>query len=335
MRCDICEEIAVDLLTEKHPGYMEELTYKIFECQYCDTQFVNPKTAPENLYESIYTNSDRLPGYDRYHRFATQIKDVDNPLIWLSHQEKAYEFVYHFLRRRSSKGIRILEVGCGLGYLTYALRSAGYNAFGCDLSSDAIKKARSYFGDYYYVADATDIQSLDAVLFDVIVLTELIEHVSDPVSLLSGLKKRLSKGGTILMTTPNKTYANPGAIWETENPPVHLWWFSETGARRMAERAGLEIHFHDFSGAIHASAARPPFLAKDGHVILTAEDFERILAPTGLTGRIFARIEKYSSETASKIRLLRDAVGPAKTTARAWQMGAILTLQQCNIDTAQ
>ena len=82
----------------------------------------------------------------------------------------------------------------------------------------------------------------------------------------------------MLLTTPNKTNDPPGTIWNTENPPVHLWWFSETSLRFIAYRLAANIEFYDFSrysasqGRLaeplpHEPSPRPPFLNESGQVI--------------------------------------------------------------------
>ncbi|MGC1442129.1 MAG: hypothetical protein WA888_16095, partial [Burkholderiaceae bacterium] len=53
--------------------------------------------------------------------------------------------------------------------------------------------------------------------------------------------------GVILITTPNKSYYPPSSIWQTESPPVHLWWFSETSLRIIAKKVGMRARLWDFS----------------------------------------------------------------------------------------
>jgi 2-polyprenyl-3-methyl-5-hydroxy-6-metoxy-1,4-benzoquinol methylase len=61
---------------------------------------------------------------------------------------------------------------------------------------------------------------------NVIVLTEVIEYVDEPVEFMKVLAKLLKKGEHIILTTPNKSFYPKETVWSTENPLVHLWWFS-------------------------------------------------------------------------------------------------------------
>lgn len=93
----------------------------------------------------------------------------------------------------------ILEIGCGEGYVLAALRAAGVRCpmHGIDLSSDAVAEARRN------VSDATfEVASADSLLhgdtrYDLVLMLEVLEHVGDPVRVLS-LSKRSSKRHVVL-----------------------------------------------------------------------------------------------------------------------------------------
>ncbi len=109
----------------------------------------------------------------------------------------------------------------------------------------------------------------DTTGFNTIILTEVIEHLSDPISFLTKLAEHLPDGGEILLTTPNRSVFPDDACWQTEAPPVHFWWFSESGLRLVARRAELNIHFHNFSSEkAEFRSNRPlPYLSKSGELM--------------------------------------------------------------------
>jgi len=145
------------------------------------------------------------------------------------------------------KELRVLEVGCGLGYLTYALIKEGYNATGLDISQNAIDEAIKTYGNYYICANVMDYTDQNKKLFDVVILTEVIEHVEEPIIFLKSLTNLLSKRGIIILTTPNKTIFPTNNIWKTDLPPIHLWWFSEDSMQYIANKINANIHFIDFT----------------------------------------------------------------------------------------
>jgi hypothetical protein len=49
------------------------------------------------------------------------------------------------------------------------------------------------------------------------------------------------------LTTPNKTIYPANIIWNTDLPPVHLWWFSENSMRYIANKLNASVQFVDFT----------------------------------------------------------------------------------------
>ena len=135
----------------------------------------------------------------------------------------------------------------GLGYLTYAIASEGYNIKGLDISSDAIKEARHRFGDYFICEDVFKYADGQTETFDLVILTEVIEHVSEPVNFCKALTRLLNPGGKLFISTPNKSAFWKEEYWYTELPPVHLTWFSEESFREISKQTGLKISFFDFT----------------------------------------------------------------------------------------
>jgi len=240
--CPLCKQQAI-ILTRDHPGYLEPARFSIAECSSCDVQFANPMEPSESVYERIYEHAATLPGYSRYAWYADQVFRRKNPLRWLESQEEMYAFIGSELERRGGARVgRVVEVGSGLGYLTYALRSAGYDVRGLELSERAVQASRARFGNFFEVCDVTQ-STLQTGIADAVILTEVIEHVPDPCALLRGIRRMLRPGGFALITTPNKSAAPRDSYWCTDNPPVHFWWFSETSMCRLAEASGLIVSF--------------------------------------------------------------------------------------------
>jgi 2-polyprenyl-3-methyl-5-hydroxy-6-metoxy-1,4-benzoquinol methylase len=251
------------VLNPGHPGYQAGETFAIAECDHCDVQFAWPLRPGEAIYEEIYQHAGTLPGYSRYAWYAAQVAGRARPLEWLADQEEMYGFIAAELGRRGPTATGpVLEVGSGLGYLTYALHAAGYGVRGLELSAQAVEAARARFGDHFTVHD---ISRADAAIdgADVVIMTEVLEHVADPAALLSAVARLLRPGGSALVTTPNKSAAPRGAYWLTDNPPVHLWWFSETTLRQLAARVGLRVSFGVSSPRL-AHPALPPYLDVGG-----------------------------------------------------------------------
>jgi 2-polyprenyl-3-methyl-5-hydroxy-6-metoxy-1,4-benzoquinol methylase len=143
-----------------------------------------------------------------------------------------------------SPGRRLLDVGCGEGQLVHTAQEAGWDAVGIDLAKDAIAVAQS-FGVACRVEDFFA-SSLEDQRFDVITMTELIEHVPDPARFLRRARELLVPGGLLYLTTPN--YASlgrriMGGAWPAIHPE-HVSYFTPAVLCDLAAKdAGLELAF--------------------------------------------------------------------------------------------
>jgi SAM-dependent methyltransferase len=245
-------------------GYVRGPTFEVFECTSCRSQSVTPRDVPTGLYDAIYANASVIDGgYDRYVRYAEGIKGQDAPLDWLASQEDMYWGVRRALDAAGVRpGERIVEAGSGLGYLTYALRATGYGAHGVDLSHVAVAAAKARFGDLYSQGDAADpLQLRDT---RAVIAMELIEHLHDPESFLTGLRRALPHDACVIVSTPNRHAYPDGVMWNTDLPPVHLQWFSEAGMAALARRCGFAAEFVDFT-EWNAARVRCRWVAGDAY----------------------------------------------------------------------
>ena len=246
--CDICQSPS-SLIHDHMQGYLENTFFKIYHCENCNTSFSMPRSDASDIYESIYRNGQDVPGYSRYWRYFHTIKEKSDPMRFLADSEEAYWGVITALKMlvTEKKEKKVLEIGSGLGYLTYALHKDGYHIQGMDLSTEAVKQARQKFGDFYMDENLFDHAKTHSEEYDIVILTEVIEHVDDPVEFLRAIKKLLTKNGKIIATTPNRSIAPSSVAYDTESPPVHHWWLSEESMINIGNTLNLQVDFIDYS----------------------------------------------------------------------------------------
>ncbi len=244
INCAMCGRQA-RLMSGEQPGYREPDIFEIVHCDFCGTAYAMPPMIDNGLYEFIYLNSHRLPGYMRYAGYSKRVLSEPDPLAYLASAEDVYWAIGKHLEDVPREA-RILEVGCGLGYLTYAISRRGYRATGMDISRKAIEEASRNYGNMYLCADLIELSSHATCSYDVIIMTEVIEHLPDPVGFIRAAQMLLRKGGYIIVTTPNRSIYHDSVLWQTETPPVHLWWFSEKSLLYMGNRMGFEVCFTAF-----------------------------------------------------------------------------------------
>lgn len=141
---------------------------------------------------------------------------------------------------------RILDAGCGAGPALRYLKQRGYFPFGTDLIEYPLTQARRLIPD----ARLAQCNS-DAALpfaensFDVILMSEVIEHVAAPEFTLRECRRVLRDGGAVAVTTPNLWdvrrvyYPALGKVWSGDADDTHQTLFNPQTLRRVLERAGF------------------------------------------------------------------------------------------------
>jgi len=162
-------------------------------------------------------------------------------------------------------GARVLDVGCGNGFTSGEFLKRGCCVVGIDLSAQGIAIARQTYPEGRFEnlpADARLLETLNEPPFDLIVSTEVVEHLYDPRSYARGCFAALKPGGKFICTTPyhgylkNLTLALAGK-WDAHANP--LWdgghiklWSRRTLTRLLTETGFQNIQFR--------GAGRLPFL---------------------------------------------------------------------------
>jgi SAM-dependent methyltransferase len=98
-------------------------------------------------------------------------------------------------------GSRVLDVGAGSCPYRRHFKRCNYETQDfVALSPEQLRDKQGY-GQIDYICDATDIP-VEGGAFDVVLCTEVLEHVPDPVGVVRELGRVLRPGGTLLLTAP-------------------------------------------------------------------------------------------------------------------------------------
>ena len=137
-----------------------------------------------------------------------------------------------FLLARVSPGDRVLDLGCGEGDFTAALAAAGTDALGADVSERALEHARARHPDLRFelVPPHGPFPWPDGA-FDVVWASEVVEHVLDTARWLSEVRRVLTPGGRLLLTTP-------------DHPRLHRLALAVRGFERHFEPRGDHLRFY-------------------------------------------------------------------------------------------
>ena len=201
-KCPLCGEIAG-----------REVKNKFYHCFYCDILIRREEDMP--CYPGKYNYDYEWAGEQNNEHIYTKGK------IALNYIKKL-------------KGVRtILDVGCGSGVLVEILDSFGYLASGYDTSDECVKYAKQHFpGNFYSLSEKGRLPR-----FDLIILDNVIEHISEPLDFVKWVYSLMEPGGYVYIVTPNLCNR-----WLTgTEAPDHRIIYSPEALRRILREQGLKV----------------------------------------------------------------------------------------------
>ncbi len=139
---------------------------------------------------------------------------------------------------------RILDVGCGLGFLLSGINKE-WQRIGVELSEFAADIA-SKWGTVF--RGTLEEASFDSKSFDVVVLHHVIEHVPNPESLIIEIRRILKPDGMLILGTPNFDCGCArlfGGNFRLLNDKSHITLFSEESLRRFLRDYGFSVQHVD------------------------------------------------------------------------------------------
>lgn len=167
--------------------------------------------------------------------------------LWNEHMSR-YAFAAEAARERL-----VLDIACGAGYGTAALRSHARCVIGIDISSEAVAFAHQNYsrpGIGWAQASATSLP-FRSRSFDLVAAFEVIEHLVDWQALLSEAARVLAPGGTFIVSTPNKSFYAESRGEAGPNPfHEHEFEFDEFRAALEAAFPFVAIFTQDHAEAI-------------------------------------------------------------------------------------
>jgi ubiquinone/menaquinone biosynthesis C-methylase UbiE len=137
----------------------------------------------------------------------------------------------------SSKPKRILDIGCGRGFYLNAFSLFDFvnEIHGVDINTTYLKKAKKNAHDKRIHIKKGSVYELPFPdrYFDMIVCSELLEHLDDEQKALIEIKRVLKQNGTLIVTVPNHNFP---FLWDPINwilmkgfnahVPKDRWWIA-------------------------------------------------------------------------------------------------------------
>jgi len=146
---------------------------------------------------------------------------------------------------------RLLDVGCGEGFVLVDFARRGWDVAGMDFSVAGVETMNPGIADRVEQGDLFDL--LDTAIasgqsYDLVWLGNVLEHVLDPIALLGALHRLTAPGGILVITSPNDGSPYQEALFESGAIdrrfwiaiPDHMSYFTAESLRATAKATGWE-----------------------------------------------------------------------------------------------
>ena len=229
--------------TERRAFALDEVvdvpTWRIVRCAGCTARYPNPYPSAAEI--------------DRYYASQTEPSDWEwEHYVEVDQHERDHwaEFAARVTRLRSRPG-RLLEIGCAAGWLLVGARDRGWDVRGIEASPKFSMYARERQGLDVHAGTLADCRPgnagpdeiADATPFDVIVSTDVLEHLVDPVEDLRIMRALLAPDGYLVIATLDigslsaRRYGND---WR-QIVVSHIVYWTRPSIRVALDRAGFEV----------------------------------------------------------------------------------------------
>jgi SAM-dependent methyltransferase len=171
-----------------------------------------------------------------------------------------------FDRLAIEPGLRILDVGCGSGrHVCAASRFRDVVAIGADIQFDDAREARDRLRQIEQLGEGGGGESLTLRadihclpfgndVFDLVICSEVLEHVHDPHAAVSEVVRVLKQGGNLVVSVPR--YLPERICWELSDDyhhanDGHLRIYRKTELTALLEAAGVKAWASHFAHSLH------------------------------------------------------------------------------------
>lgn len=197
--------------------------YRLVRCPECSLVWLSNPPGAEEMH---------LHYTDSYHRLISAAGET-SPHRWQGHKK--------ILTKFKSSGA-LLDLGCSSGAFLESLKGESWELSGIEMSADCARRAEARTGARVFVGDILD-APFAKESFDVITCFDVLEHLYEPVKVITKVREWLKPGGVFYVQVPNIDSAEArvfGSHWHGLELPRHLFHYCPASLKFLAESAGLQ-----------------------------------------------------------------------------------------------
>jgi 2-polyprenyl-3-methyl-5-hydroxy-6-metoxy-1,4-benzoquinol methylase len=233
--CPLCQSNDTEFVSS-YPGSFLSCK-ELLQCQNCELIFADKLPSKKELDEYYSTGL-----------YYDKVSDPYNPQV--------LEFSLKLSRSRqnlinSNINIidkpRVIDIGAGNASFGIALKEC-YDEADYDVI-EPDKEVRSKYGNWVN-KQFSKISELKIGIYDLVIMNQVLEHVSDPIVFLGSVNKLLNPEGYVYIDVPYQDY-----LFKPSAEP-HLLFWNKKSLSVLLEKTGLKTIFSDTAGMPHSQARR-------------------------------------------------------------------------------
>jgi SAM-dependent methyltransferase len=243
--CPVCSSSSRRYCVKQHAGQ----AWWIWRCtaRNCRHGFVHPRPTWDEL--------------TRVNEAESVQSDLLVPTPAAAMQRRDVRITVDLIRRAGGKGGRLLDIGAGDGTYSAGLSTIGYAPHLIDLD-ERCGRATATIPRATFARETFEKLS-DPGPYDLILLSQVLEHALTPSDWLDRCNRLLKPGGLVAILLPNfgGIYRLLGARDPYLIPPIHVNFFTAASLSRAMQSAGLEVVSMDSDSHIDRGGSWPRRIA--------------------------------------------------------------------------
>lgn len=225
VNCPVCRD---SVRTVEYAYTHSEQRLFFFRCDICTFLFVRPVIIDELEERQM----DGLSGAELHNN--SLLKKLYTELF-LKRE------INRVIRIAGRENLRLLDVGCGTGWMTRLYADHGFQAVGLEPSSNRARVAEQTYGLTVVKNYLEKVEFSEN--FDVVVMRHVLEHFSEPMSAVGKARDLLPNKGLLLLTVPNidclgRFLFETAWSWAL---PHHCNFFNPKSLRTLLNNQGFEV----------------------------------------------------------------------------------------------
>lgn len=230
-RCPICESEKLNKIvieTQEAQGSKEMLLWR---CQSCKLIFAHDYQKDRS---DIYN--------DKYAAWNQTTQQEEERQIALSKKTAFRKQLQNLSRYMDIKNKRVLDIGTGNGYLLEVLKEMDADCYGTDISKYSVQIAGEKFPGKVQCGRLETLDMNDQK-FDIVFLTDVLEHFSAPKRVLHAVNRLLKPDGLMFIISPNTDSLSRkllGRKW-FQYKYEHVMYFNRASLEKLLEKTQFKL----------------------------------------------------------------------------------------------